>query len=482
MIKIKNYTNGKLVDTQNPEEIKIYNPSTGKIYATCPESNSIDLNSAIKSAKKAFPGWSNLSYKKRGRFLFDIADLLKKNSNEFAKYESIDNGKPLSLSKKLDIPRAIDNLRFFASIINSNESNAYHMENIGINYTLKQPIGIVGTISPWNLPLYLFTWKIAPALVAGNCVIAKPSEITPMTAYLFSKLCIKVGLPKGVLNILHGQGSIIGSKIVKHKDIKAISFTGGTTTGEEIARECSKTFKKLNLEMGGKNPVLVFDDCNYSKMIKNVIKSSFLNQGQICLAGSRIYVQKKIYKKFKNDFIKSVKKIKTGDPFDDNSDQGAIVSKNHLDKINSYIEIAKNEGCKILIGGKRIKLNSDCENGWFFSATVIENFNNKSRVNQEEIFGPIVTLNSFDTDKEVVEFANDNSYGLASIIWTQNINRAHRIAHEIKSGIVWINCWLERDLRTPFGGFKKSGYGKEGGVHALDFFTQEKNICIKYYD
>ena len=348
------------------------------------------------------------------------------------------------------------------------------MEGIGINYTLKQPIGIVGTISPWNLPLYLLTWKIAPALVSGNCVIAKPSEITPMTAYLFSKLCIKAKLPQGVLNILHGKGSKIGSDLVSHDDIKAISFTGGTQTGQMISSQCSQKFKKLNLEMGGKNPVLIFNDCDYSKMMKSIIKSSFLNQGQICLAGSRIYVQKKIYKKFKSDFINEVKKIKTGNPFNKNSNQGAIVSKEHLDKICSYIDISKKEKCKILIGGNQIKLNGECKKGWYFEPTIIENFDNDSRVNQEEIFGPIVTLNSFDTDKEALELANGNDYGLASIIWTNNLNRAHRFANDIKSGIVWINCWLERDLRTPFGGIKKSGYGREGGILAINFFTEEK--------
>ena len=482
MIEIKNYINGKLSNNSNLNHIEVYNPSIGKIYATCPNSDSKTLDSAIKSSKKAFPAWSKLSYSERAKFLFKISNLLEKNIDKFSKYESMDNGKPLTLSRNLDVPRAIENLRFFGSIISNNKSDAFYMENIGINYTIKQPLGIVGTISPWNLPLYLFTWKIAPALVTGNCVIAKPSEITPMTAYLFSKLCIEAELPKGVLNILHGMGSKIGLNIVKHDEIKAISFTGGTETGKIISAECSKSFKKLNLEMGGKNPVLIFDDCDYSKMINNIIKSSFLNQGQICLAGSRLYVHKNIYKKFKNDFVKEVKKIITGDPFHKLSDQGAIVSKEHQNKIDSYINIAIKEGCKVLQGGNKIKMKDHCENGWYFEPTIIENYDNNSKVNQDEIFGPVVTLNSFESDQEAVDLANNNDYGLASIIWTENINKAHRIADEIQSGIVWINCWLERDLRTPFGGMKKSGYGKEGGNHALDFFTREKNVCIKYYD
>tara|TARA_B100000401_G_scaffold203282_1_gene137082 strand:- start:534 stop:1604 length:1071 start_codon:yes stop_codon:yes gene_type:complete len=356
------------------------------------------------------------------------------------------------------------------------------MEGKGLNYTIKEPLGLVGTITPWNLPLYLFTWKIAPAIITGNCVIAKPSEITPMTAYLFSKLCIKAKLPKGVLNIIHGNGEKIGSEIVNHKGIKAISFTGGTETGKKISNDCSNTFKKLNLEMGGKNPVLVFDDCNYPKMLDSIVKSSFLNQGQICLAGSRIYIQKNIYKKFKKDFIKKVEKIIVGDPFNKDSDQGAIVSKEHFDKILSYINISKEEGCKVLTGGMKVDLNDEYRNGWYIRPTIIENFDNDSRINQEEVFGPVVTLNSFENDQDALKLANDSNYGLASIIWTENINRAHKFANEIDSGIVWINCWLERDLRTPFGGVKNSGYGKEGGYHALNFFTKEKNICIKYYD
>ena len=482
MIKIKNYINGSLSNRKSINNIEVFNPALGKVYATCPDSDTKDLNQALNSAKKAFPLWSNISYKKRAQYLFKISDLLEKNLDKFSEFESMDNGKPLLLSKNLDIPRAIENLNFFGEIVNSNTSDSFYMENIGLNYTLKKPIGVVGTISPWNLPLYLFTWKIAPALVSGNCVVAKPSEVTPMTAYLFSEICIEAKLPNGVLNILHGKGSSIGSKIVKNKDVKAISFTGGTQTGKLISVECAKSFKKLNLEMGGKNPVLIFDDCDYKKMIKSVIKSSFLNQGQICLAGSRIYVQKKMYNRFKKDFINEVKKIKTGNPLNKDSDQGAIVSENHLNKISSYINIAKKEGCEILVGGNQIIMDDKCKCGWFFEPTVIENFKNNSRTNQEEIFGPVVTLNSFDSEQDAINLANDSDYGLASIIWTTNINKAHRVADSIKSGIVWINCWLERDLRTPFGGMKNSGYGKEGGMHALNFFTEEKNVCIKYYD
>jgi aminomuconate-semialdehyde/2-hydroxymuconate-6-semialdehyde dehydrogenase len=364
---------------------------------------------------------------------------------------------------------------------NSIEAESYHKENV-VSHILRQPLGIVGTISPWNLPLYLFTWKIAPALVSGNCVIAKPSEITPYTSYLFSKICIEANLPAGTLNILHGNGVTIGRKIVRHEKIKAISFTGGTKTGKEIAREASHSLKKINLEMGGKNPVIIFDDCNYDEMMNSLLKSSFLNQGQICLAGSRIYIQKKIYKKFKDDFISRVKKLKIGDPFDSSTDQGAIVSIEHLNKISKYVNHAIEEGGEILVGGDIPTINGGCASGWYFNPTVIENLPQSSILNQEEIFGPVVTLNQFDEENDAIQMANDTDYGLASIIWTENINRAHKLAEVVESGLVWINCWLERDLRTPFGGIKNSGFGKEGGKYALDFFTEPKNICTKYYD
>ena len=481
MIKIKNYINGKLSVSSNKSHIDIFNPSVGEVYAQCANSNEIDLENAIKSAESSFPKWSNLKQKHRSELLLKIADLIERDLNEFAKAESIDNGKPYKLSKTLDIPRSIKNLRFFASMANAIDRESYHKENV-INYVLRQPLGIVGTISPWNLPLYLFTWKIAPALVSGNCVIAKPSEITPYTAYLFSKICIEANLPKGVLSILHGEGKIIGEAIVNHKKIKAISFTGGTDTGKAIAKKASRNLKKISLEMGGKNPVIIFDDCNYNKMIDSLIKSSFLNQGQICLAGSRVYVQQTIYEKFKKDFISKIKKLNIGDPFDNKTDQGAIVSLEHLNKISQYVNQAKKEGGAILTGGEIPKINKNKSSGWYFSPTVIENISENSSLNQEEIFGPVVTLNTFKDENEAIKMANNSDYGLASIIWTDDINRAEKLAEVLESGLVWINCWLERDLRTPFGGIKNSGFGKEGGKYALDFFTEPKNICIKYHD
>src|SRR5574343_414786 len=399
--------------------------------------------------------------------------------DEFVSAESLDNGKPLSLAKRVDIPRAVSNFRFFATAIQQSSTETHFMEGVGVNYTLRRPIGVVACISPWNLPLYLFSWKIAPALAAGNCVIAKPSEITPYTAYLLGKVAKEAGLPDGVLNILHGLGGSVGDAIVKHPKIKAISFTGGTKTGEYIARTAAPMFKKLSLELGGKNPNIIFADCNFENMIKTTVRSSFENQGQICLCGSRIFIERPIYEKFKEAFIEKVNALKVGDP---NSDVnvGAIVSKPHYEKILSYIELAKQEGGKILTGGEAVNPGGRCENGYFIKPTVIEGLAYNCRTNMEEIFGPVVTLTPFDTEEEVLQYANATEYGLASSIWTENLTRAHRMAEKVECGIIWINCWLLRDLRTPFGGMKNSGVGREGGWEALRFFTEAKNVCIKY--
>jgi aminomuconate-semialdehyde/2-hydroxymuconate-6-semialdehyde dehydrogenase len=435
---------------------------------------------AVDAATKAFPIWSNLSNLERSKYLRKISELIEKKLPELSKAESVDNGKPLKLASSVDIPRAVDNFHFFATAIEHFASESHFMEQTAINYTLRRPIGVVGCISPWNLPLYLFTWKIAPALATGNCVVAKPSEITPMTAYLLSEICIEAGLPAGVLNILHGTGPNVGSAIVSHPKIKAISFTGGTSTGKNIASIAAPMFKKLSLELGGKNPNIIFEDCDFDAMLKTTVHSSFANQGQICLCGSRIFVQKSIYEKFKNAFVEKVSQLKIGDPLTD-VNIGAVVSKAHQEKILSYIQLAKEEGGNILFGGNKFIPNDErCREGYFVEPTIIENLDYRCRTNQEEIFGPVVTITPFDTEEEVLTMANSTEYGLASSIWTNNLQKAHRVAERIESGIVWVNCWLLRDLRTPFGGVKSSGVGREGGWEALRFFTEPKNVCIKY--
>lgn len=480
MEKIKNYINGKLIASVSGKYIANHNPATGEVYSYLPDSEEQDVKIAVRAAKQAFPGWSSISVEKRHDILMRIVELINKHLPELAEDESNDNGKPLSLTKKVDIPRAASNFKFFATAIMHYASESHEMSNGAINYTLRQPLGVVGCISPWNLPLYLLTWKIAPAIAAGNCVIAKPSEITPMTAYRLSQLCIESGLPKGVLNIVQGYGNKVGTAITKHPEIKAISFTGSTKTGAGIAKIAAPLFKKISLELGGKNPNIIFADCDYDKMISTTIKSSFENQGQICLCGSRIFIEQSIYNQFKTDFVERTKQLVTADPLTEKANIGAVVSEQHMNKILSYITLAQKEGGTVLSGGNRVLLKNRCKNGYFIEPTVIEGLPYDCRTNQEEIFGPVVTIMPFSTEEEVAMYANSTQYGLSATIWTQNLDRAHNLAKKIQAGIVWVNSWLLRDLRTPFGGMKNSGVGREGGFNALSFFIEQKNVCIKY--
>lgn len=479
MITIENYINGELVAPVEGKYIDNYNPSKGEVYSQIPNSQKEDVELAAKAASAAFPAWSKMPKNKRSEILVRLADLIDENLDELAKAEATDNGKPYKLATRVDIPRASANIRFFATAILHDASQSHHMEEGFTNYTLNHPLGVVGAISPWNLPLYLFTWKIAPAIASGCTVIAKPSEVTPMTAYLFSKLCIEAGMPKGVLNIVHGLGAHAGDAIVSHPKVKAISFTGGTATGRIIGRKAAESFKKTSLELGGKNPNIIFADCDFDSMLNTTLHSSFANQGQICLCGSRIFVQKPIYEKFKKAFLEKLEHHKVGDPFADNTKMGAIVSKDHLEKVLGYVKLAQEEGGKVLFGGNQLTIEGS-ENGYYMEPTVIEGLDFTCRTNQEEIFGPVVTLTPFETEEEVLEYANSTEYGLAATVWTENLTTAQRMSQELESGIVWVNCWLVRDLRTPFGGVKNSGLGREGGFRALEFFTEPKNVCIKY--
>lgn len=481
MQKIQNYINGELIAPLDNTYLDNFEPATGKIYSQIPNSKEEDVALAVKAAEAAFESWSTCGIAERSRILLKISYLIEAQHEELAQAESIDNGKPIWLAKQVDIPRAASNFHFFATAIEHFASESHYMEEIkAINFTTRKPIGVVGCISPWNLPLYLFTWKIAPALAAGNCVIAKPSEVTPMTSYLLSKICIEAGLPKGVLNIVHGLGQHAGSAIVAHPKVKAISFTGGTNTGKAIASVAAPMFKKLSLELGGKNPNIIFDDADLEKTIPETLRASFANQGQICLCGSRLFVQKGIYNKFKEHFVKAVSEMKVGDPNDSDSKLGALVSKAHYEKILDYIELAKQEGGTVLTGGEKVNVGGRCAEGYFIRPTIIEGLDYMCRTNQEEIFGPVVTITPFENEEDLLKMANSVKYGLSATIFTQDIDRAHRIADKIEAGIVWVNTWLLRDLRTPFGGVKSSGVGREGGFEALKFFTEAKNICIKY--
>lgn len=476
---LENYIGGHLIAPLSGNFIDNINPATGEVVGQIPDSHKKDVDAAVQAAKLAFPDWSTSPVEERFKVLNRIAELIDAHLEELALAETNDNGKPLWLSRQVDIPRASANFRFFATGIMHFSAESHNMEDKAVNYTLRQPIGIVGCISPWNLPLYLFTWKIAPALAAGNCVIAKPSEVTPVTAFLLAKICIEAGLPGGVLNIIHGTGPGAGEAIVSHPEVKAISFTGSTRAGERIAAIAAPKFKKLSLELGGKNPAIIFADCEWEKMMTETIRSSFSNQGEICLCGSRILIEASVYDKFKTEFVERTKQLKVGDPLENESRQGAIVSKMHFEKILRCIDTAKQEGGKILCGGNPVNLTGRCENGFFIAPTVMEGLGPNCQTNQEEIFGPVVTLQSFKTEEEALQLANATSYGLAATIWTQDISKANRVAAKVESGIIWINCWLLRDLRTPFGGMKNSGVGREGGWEALRFFTEAKNVCIQ---
>ncbi|HPH85786.1 MAG TPA: aldehyde dehydrogenase [Ferruginibacter sp.] len=477
---LENLIGGNFIGPLSGKFIDNINPATGEVYGQIPDSNQQDIQAAVHAAQKAFPAWSVTSLENRFQVLNRIATLIDENMDALALAETNDNGKPLWLSKQVDIPRASANFRFFATGLMHFAGESHSMEDKSINYTLRQPIGVVGCISPWNLPLYLFTWKIAPALAAGNCVIAKPSEVTPVTAFLLGKICKEAGLPDGVLNIVHGTGNHCGEAIVKHPSIKAISFTGSTRAGAHIASVAAPMFKKLSLELGGKNPNIIFADCDWDKMMKTTIRSSFSNQGQICLCGSRILIEASIYEKFKTEFVEKTKQLSIGDPLIDQHKQGAIVSKMHFDKVMNCIKLAKEEGGNILCGGNSITPTGRCSGGYFIEPTIVENLGPTCKTNTDEIFGPVVTLQPFHSTEDAIELANATEYGLAATIWTQDISKANLLATKVESGIVWVNCWLHRDLRTPFGGVKNSGVGREGGWEALRFFTEAKNVCIDF--
>jgi aminomuconate-semialdehyde/2-hydroxymuconate-6-semialdehyde dehydrogenase len=479
MVTIENYIGGGLVQPASGDYIDNIEPATGSVYSLIPDSDDRDVNLAVDAARAAFPKWSKTPPDERFEIFMRLVSLIERDAEQLAHAESIDNGKPLSLARVMDIPRAASNFRFYATAAMHTSNESHETVGQAINYTLRQPLGVVGCISPWNLPLYLFTWKIAPAIAAGCTVVAKPSEVTPMTAYLLSKLCIEAGVPAGVLNIVHGLGPKVGAAIVGHRDVKAISFTGGTKTGEEIARTAAPMFKKLSLELGGKNPNIIFADCDYDDMLETTVRSSFANQGQICLCGSRIFVERPIYERFKNDLVSRALEMTIADPLEESTNVGAIVSEPHMEKILSYIDLARADGGTILCGGERVILGGRCANGYFIQPTVIEGLSQDCRTNQEEIFGPVVSITPFDAEDEVVGYANSVRYGLSATLWTENLSRAHRVAAALESGIVWVNCWLLRDLRTPFGGVKDSGIGREGGFEALKFFTEEKNVCVK---
>lgn len=477
--KLSNFIGGEFVEPASGAFLDNIEPATGQTGSLVPDSDDRDVERAVIAAESAFAQWSHTTASERSGILLRIADAIDRNLEKFARAESIDTGKPITLARTLDIPRASANFRFFATAILHVENEAHITDRLALNYTLRQPRGICGLISPWNLPLYLLSWKIAPALACGNTAVAKPSELTPMTAFLICEFAREAGLPAGVLNIVHGTGPKVGAPITAHPKITTISFTGGTVTGRKVAEAAAPLFKKVSLELGGKNPTIVFADADMNAAISGSVRASFANQGQVCLCGSRIYVERAIYRDFLDGFIDKTSKLRQGDPLNETTEQGAIVSQTQLEKVQFYIELAKQEGGTIALGGARPNdLPARCRNGFFLQPTVITGLPPSCRTNREEIFGPVVSITPFEDEEEAVHYANDCDYGLASSIWTQDLSRAHRVAEQIHTGTVWLNCWLLRDLRVPFGGMKQSGVGREGGNEALHFFTEPKNVCI----
>jgi aminomuconate-semialdehyde/2-hydroxymuconate-6-semialdehyde dehydrogenase len=472
MKSLTHWIDGQARSAAGGRWLEVFDPASGQAFAQVASGDTVDVDIAVAAAAKAFPAWSALRNSERAAWLEKLASALEARLEDFARAESLDGGKPYSLARDAEIPRAVSNLRFFAHAATQFASESHHGE-AGLNYTLRAPLGVVATISPWNLPLYLFTWKIAPALAAGNTVVAKPSEVTPLTATLLGELAAEIGLPPGVLNIVHGTGAEAGEALVKHPGIKAISFTGSTTVGRRIAALATPQLKKVSLELGGKNPTLVFADSDWRAQLDTLVRSAFQNSGQICLCGSRVLVERSIYHEFREAFVERVAGLRVGNPTDESTQLGPLVSKAHFDKVMACLDRARNEGGRFLVGGQALD-----RAGWFISPAVVEGLGPDTASNREEIFGPVATLQAFDSEEEALALANATEYGLAAMLWTRDLDRAHRLSARLRAGIIWVNTWLMRDLRTPFGGVAASGLGREGGTEAMRFFTEAKNVCL----
>lgn len=463
------------------ETLETLRPATGERLARLPRSRGAQVDAAVAQARSAQPGWGACSREERAAVLERIADGIAARADEFARAESEDTGKPIGLARRIDIPRAIANFRFFAGAIRHTHEGAFQMAD-ALNYTLRQPLGVVGLITPWNLPIYLLSWKVAPALAMGNAVVAKPSELTPYTATLLGEVCLEAGLPAGIYNLVHGFGAEAGAALVEHRGVKAISFTGGTATGRMVAGAAAPQFKKLSLELGGKNPTLVFADCDFDRAVEGAVRAAFTNQGQVCLCGSRILVERSIYARFLDALTERVRALKVGDPAEPDTELGALISPAHRDKVEGYIALARQEGGTIVAGGGRPELPEHLAGGFFVEPTLVADLDPNSRCATEEIFGPVASLHPFDTEAEALTVANGVEYGLAASLWTRDLDRAHRVSARLESGMVWVNTWLHRDLRVVFGGMKNSGVGREGGEWSLDFYSEARNVCIKIDD
>ncbi len=477
---LANFVDGRMVGPAGGSYLDDIEPATGRACARVPDSDECDVEEAVRAARRAFPAWSAAPAAERSRLLMRLADLVEARLEELARLESIDTGKTLRQAATVDIPRAVQNLRFFATAILHEHTEAHRTDAQAINFTMRRPRGVAGLISPWNLPLYLFTWKVAPALATGNTVVGKPSELTPLTAHRLAELAGEAGLPPGVLNVVHGRGERAGAALVRHPDVPTISFTGGTETGALIARTAGPMFKRVALECGGKNPTIVFADADFDEALAGGVRSAFSNQGEICLCGSRVLVQQPLYERYVEAFVERTARLRVGDPLEETTDLGALISGEHREKVESYVDLAKREGGTVLCGGGRpAHLPPRCRGGYFLEPAVVTGLGPECRTNREEIFGPVVTIMPFDTEDQAIEHADATDYGLCASLWTRSLDRAHRVAARIQAGTVWVNCWLLRDLRVPFGGMKRSGVGREGGEESLRFFTEPQNVCIR---
>ena len=479
-MKIANYIDGQYQAPKDGQYLDSIEPATGKVFAKVPDSSAKDIDQAVTAARQAFQSWSRTTAEARAATLERIATGIERRLDAFAEAESRDQGKPVSLARKVDIPRAVSNFRYFAGLVRHHEEQATHMDGQALNYTHRKPVGVAGLISPWNLPLYLLTWKIAPALAVGNTAVCKPSEMTSLTAFLLADVMAEAQLPPGVCNLVMGRGPSAGAALVEHPDVPLISFTGGTATAKSIITGSAPYFKKLSLELGGKNANIIFNDADLTECIPTAIRASFTNQGEVCLCGSRIFVQDAILNDFLQAFQHRTAALKVGDPKNPETDLGALISEAHLEKVAGYVTLAEEEGGQVLLGGNRPEIKGRCKGGYFFNPTVLIGLQPNSRTMQEEIFGPVITITTFKDEAEVIAMANGTKYGLSASLWTRNVGRAHRVAQAMDAGIIWVNTWMLRDLRTPFGGMKASGIGREGGTHSIDFYTESQNICIKY--